>query len=822
MSQKFTQDGVELVVAGLREFQNNLKQAGLSWDATIQRFRASSGQIAKTTDIGPAFAQMQSQISGAIPMLDQFGASLGVSSVAASGMSTESVALGAAIGVLGGAAVLAAVQIGKELVSAIKDAVGWMKQTATQALMLAGEFQEMEFVALAVGRAMGKSRSEIESSVQQMADLGIRVDVANKVVSQFIRYQLDMASAVDLVRVAQATAIMTQRDSSEEMDGLVHAALSGSTIMLRQRGIFIDADRAFADYAKTLGRGVDTLTETEKAQARLNAIIEAGAAVLGVYDAAMKSPTKQLRTLTGRELPTLLAQLGAPFLNAFASVVGGVREVVNALTEATREGGTLYPVLINLGAAASYVADGFAAAAKDVVSWIQNIDQSTTDGFQGVIAKMFHFGFELVAQFAEGIVSATVTVLVAAMNMIGWVLERFLGPGSPPKVALGITQWGIDAINEYLRGFTMGDWSILETIQDPLSRILKGPQFVEFSKEIIAALAGGEQLSAAFYERIAAAAGKFGQAVAELTRRRVELVQATDAATAAEKRLKKAEESLTKSQARVTVERRKYNEMLREGATKAQLAAQMVQVRGAEEQARAALEEKKISEDAVDAAKDRQEVAKEQYDLQSKLVNQLLQLDKAQQEIEEGKVPGVPKVPKAKEILEALGLEMPEPAAWDITSGISDAIDRAKAALAEKLKELFKPLTDAWAEIQKDLGRLGDAWGEFKKILDDFWASPTGKGISKFFETLFPEGTLGRMVQWTTQALLLTGAFFVLNLAIGFLFSPLGLLILSLAVLAGMWEANNDEIMVTIDQLGILSGIALYKASTSATQLWDI
>ena len=532
----------------------------------------------------------------------------------------------------------------------------------------------------------------------------------------------------------------------------------------------------------------------------------------------MKSPTKQLRTLTQREIPELLAQLGAPFLNAFASIVGGVREVVNALTEAAREGGSLYPVLINLGAAASYVADGFAAAAKDVVSWIQNIDQSTTDGFQGVIAKMFHFGFELVAQFAEGIVSATVSVLVAAMNMIGWVLEMFLGPGSPPKVALGITQWGVDAINEYLRGFTMGDWSILETIQDPLSRILKGPQFVEFSKEIIAALAGGEQLSAAFYERVAAAAGKFGQAVAELTRRRVELVQATDAATAAEKRLEKAQESLTKSQQQVTVERQKYNEMLREGATKAQLAAQMVQVRGAEEQARAALEEKKASESAVEAAKDRQEVAKEQYDLQAKLVNQLLKLDEAQKDIEKEKA--LAKLKKGEPIIPEM--EMPEPATWDITSGISDAIDRAKAALADKLKELFKPLTDAWAKIQEDLGRLGDAWDKFKKTLDEFWASPTRKGISAFFETLFPEGTLGRMVNWTTQALLLTGAFVALKLAVGLLFSPLGLLIVSLAILAGMWEANNEEIMVTNEQLRILAVIALQKASTSATQLWEI
>ena len=726
MSQKFTQDGVELVVAGLREFENDMKRAGIAWDDTVQRFR-KGGKFISDVDVGKAFKSLEGSAASVTPTLGNLASNLDITGVAASGMSTESVALGAAIGVLGGAAVMAAAKIGKELVGAIRDAVGWMKQTATQALMLAGEFQEMELATLAIGRAMGKSRVEIESSVQQMVDLGIRTDVANKTVAQFTRYQLDLASAVDLVRIAQATGIMMHRDSTEEMESLVHAALSGSTIMLRQRNIFIDVAKAAKDYAAVLGRDVDTLNQAELAQGRLNAIIESGANLLDVYSETMKSPTKQLRTLTQREIPELLAQVGEPFLKAFSTAVGGVREVVGALMEATREGGSLYPVLINLGAAASLIADGFAAAAKYIADWIRNFDLSVTKGLTGVIEKMFTFGFELVAFFAEGIVTATVTVLTAAMKAISWVLENWIAPGSPPKIAPGITQWGIDVMAAYLRGFTMADFSILETIQDPLSRILEGPQFAEFSQELIAAMGGGKELGTSFYDRIAEAAGKFGKEVAELTRQRVELVRATDAATAAEKRLEQAEKSALKTQQQVGVERRKYNEMLREGASRAQLAVQMIQVRNAEKQAATAREEVNASQAASEAATERQETAQEQYDLQSKLLNQLLQLDKVQQDIAEGKVPAIPEAPKIKAGEPIIpGLEMPEPGAWDITSRISDAIDRAKAKLKEKLKELFKPLTDAWAEIQRQGALLADeslafsirvglAWDELKK-----------------------------------------------------------------------------------------------------------
>ena len=725
MSQKFTQDGVELVVAGLREFQNDMKRAGLSWDETVQKFR-KGGQVLSDMDVGKAFKGLEGSAASAAPALGNLTSSMGTTGAAAGGMSIASVALGVAVGALVPVVLSAATAIGKAFVNAIRDAVGWMKQIGARTLMLAGEYQEMEFAALAIGRAMGKSREEIEGSVKEMVDLGIRTDIANKTVAQFTRNQLDLASAVDLVRIAQATGIMMQRDSSEEMDSLVHAALSGSTIMLMQRGIFVDMSKAVEEHAKALGRDVEALTETEKAQGRLNAIIASGANILDVYDEVIKSPTKQLRTLTQREIPELLAQLGAPFLNAFASVVGSVREVVGALMEATREGGSLYPVLINLGAAASLIADGFAVAAKYIANWIRNFDLSVTKGLTGTIEKMFTFGFELVAMFAEGIVTATVTVLVAAMKAISWILETWIAPKSPPKIAPGITQWGIDTMAQYLRGFTMADFSILETIQDPLSRILKGPQFAEFSQELIAAMGGGKELGTSFYDRIAEAAGKFGKEVAELTRQRVELVRATDAATAAEKRLEQAEKSALKTQQQVGIERRKYNEMLREGASKAQLAAQMTQVRNAEKQAATAREEVNASQAASEAATERQETAQEQYDLQSKLLNQLLQLDKAQQDIAEGKVPAIPGAPKVKAGEPIIpGLEIPEPGAWDITSSIGEAIERAKEKLKEKLKELFKPLTDAWAEIQRQNALLADeslafsmrvglAWGDLK------------------------------------------------------------------------------------------------------------
>ena len=58
-------------------------------------------------------------------------------------------------------------------------------------------------------------------------------------------------------------------------------------------------------------------------------------------------------------------------------------------------------------------------------------------------------------------------------TFIASLLAHWLAPGSAPLIASNIVDWGSSAFTEFLRGFTMADFDILEGVQRPLKRALK-------------------------------------------------------------------------------------------------------------------------------------------------------------------------------------------------------------------------------------------------------------------------------------------------------------------------------------------------------------
>jgi len=725
MADKLTRDGVELMVMGFDKFIADLDKSGLKWDETVNRFRDGSGKLAKTTDVGPAFEKMRGYMAAsrdALASLSQeapktssglldFGKNVLLGAGQSAGLNTAITALTGGVGALGIAVGSAAVNIGKKFVTAVKEATAALQQFFVESLHVAGEYEEMEYTALAVGQAMGLSRDTIEGASGALQDLGVRADVANKAVAQLARNNLDLASSTDLVRIAQATGIIMQRDSSEELDALIHAAISQSTVMLRQRGIFIDNELALKKYADTLGKTTEELTQSEQAQARVNAIIENGQRVLGVYDAAMKSPTKQLRSLSGREIPALKAALGAPFLDAWAGAIGIVRDFVGRLTDAISEGGSLYPILVNLGAAASMFVDGLRSGYDAVISFVEGLEVDLGGGIMDIVSSAFRWGAEIVGALAEGMVRAYTTTLTYAMNRISEFLTYWLSPGSPPRVAPDLDKWGMSAMTTYLEGMTSADFDVLEKIQGPLQNILEGPEFADISKSLAQALAGGDRKS--FLDIVSGATEMFGQEVAQVAEKQFALADATDAVRVAEEQLAETRDRFNASQKKVVDLTEQYNTMLRQGASRQELDAQLKLINAAEKQRDLAADQIGGAEAAVDIAKKREDAAKEELSLQERLLNQLMGINTALVENEKEKMP---KGAKEKLFPEDV---LPEPTEFDLTSKIGSAIEDAKEALKGKFADLFSPLTDAIANVKED-------WKDFTDSIDGFVTDITG------------------------------------------------------------------------------------------------
>lgn len=251
------------------------------------------------------------------------------------------------------------------------------------------------------------------------------------------------------------------------------------------------------------------------------------------------------------------------------------------------------------------------------------------------------WGYNIIAGFANGMAKG-ISLITQVIGYIAKVISYWLSPGSPPKALPDLPEWGMGAMAEYLRGFTEADFDALEGIQKPLEQALDilvdtgrigeraaANLYRDLSMAIAEAISSGN-IEEGLFERIAQAAGPFGQEIAKLARLQIQLAQATNALVAAEKALEEAQKR--ESAARVSVNKKvkEYNAMLRAGADKTSLAAKLAEVQVSEQAARASTEERIRQEQLVEAAKAQVEALKEAVSLQERLVQQLLEITRKQ------------------------------------------------------------------------------------------------------------------------------------------------------------------------------------------------
>lgn len=570
--------------------------------------------------------------------------------------------MGAALGV-GAAAV-------QGLISVVKSAISSVYELGASAIMTASRVQQLNLIARTLGNNAGYTSAEIDGVVNSIRKQGISMGVANNVAANFLKAQLDLTKASELARVAQDAATLSNEGSSDALENIIYGITTLSPIVLRHHGIMVNLEVAYKNYAETMGITGRDLTVFEKQQAALNATLEYGTNITGAYQASMQTAGKQLGTLKSRLLPDLLATMGAPFQDAFYRAVLAINEFVKALITTFSEGGKLYPLMQDLGAIASILADLFLGASRvvsgaitslenvfagsfgniaDIVSQgSENIGVTIESSLQRIVYNAFAWGYNLITQFANGMLQSAGTNLMTVIQQIGNVIAGWFSPGSPPKVAPEIDKWGLSTVNEWLKGFTKGDYSILDSIQGPIQSALgalvdlgelgqgdANKMFGDLSKQLIEGLSSGN-LDASFYDQLASGLGQFGVEIADLTKKQLALEQSEKQVAQAEKDLADARERQSKAGAAVNAETIKYNQLLRGGATDEELAAQKKKIDLANEQYNQAKKDEGVAQDKLDAAKAQQEALKEQVDLQTKLIQQLIELAKIQKDVSKG------------------------------------------------------------------------------------------------------------------------------------------------------------------------------------------
>src|SRR5580693_3748767 len=301
-----------------------------------------------------------------------------------------------AIGGLGAA-------VGKSVATGIAGATVAAAGFGVEAFKTAARVGEMDASLRALAKANGLSYDEMQKSVAAIRKQGIEAGTAQQLVAQFARNQLDLGKSTDLARVAQDAAVISGRNSTEVLGDLVHGITTQNSQVLRNAGLNVQAGQAVDKYAKSIGKATKDLTDAERSQAVLNAVLESGKTVAGAYAEAMTEPGKVLRSFA-RVADDIKISVGQGLLQAFGPVILQGYELAKALSAALAPGGALAPIFDAIGVAVGQLV---APLAGMITQWAKWIEALKPEQIESVTSAIKRFGPAILAG------AAALTALVA-------------------------------------------------------------------------------------------------------------------------------------------------------------------------------------------------------------------------------------------------------------------------------------------------------------------------------------------------------------------------------------------------------------------------
>ena len=313
--------------------------------------------------------------------------------------------------------------VGKSVATGIAGATVAATAFGVESFKTAARAGEMDASLRALAKANNLSYDSMQKQVTAIRGQGIEMGVAQNLVAQFARGQLDMGKATDLARVAQDAAVISGRNSSEVLDDLTHGIMTQNTQVLRNAGVNVQAGKAIDDYAKSVGKSAKDLTEAERAQAVLNAVLREGQGIAGAYSAAMEEPGKVLRSFK-RVTDDIKLSVGQGLLQAFGPLILQAYDLAKGLSAAIAPGGALAPIFDAIGEAVTRLVAPLVTIVAKWTDWIANLKPEQVEKVVEIIRR---FGPALIAA-AGGLTALVAPSLLGQIPVLGGLLQNLMGP----------------------------------------------------------------------------------------------------------------------------------------------------------------------------------------------------------------------------------------------------------------------------------------------------------------------------------------------------------------------------------------------------------
>ena len=267
------------------------------------------------------------------------------------------------------------------------------------------------------------------------------------------------------ILIASVTAIISVFTTLENSSETTKSTLD----KLRESVLFIITD--FSTFTDTLQRlfnianqeGIN-LAQFSEFPEFLENIVSAGLDVVITFNQIIdtiteaQTPFEALFNLVGL-LPDKFAMFGQALLNA-QSITEAYQVILNQLPV------TLQNILNSVVTFASQ----FTGTFTRVRDFIANGVTSIIDFLSTIFSSFVDWGANIIVELAKGIRSA-VGLVIDAINFIGSVITDLLAPGSPPKILPDLPQWGKNVADQFLRGLSLADFSLIGSFGDTVGEI---------------------------------------------------------------------------------------------------------------------------------------------------------------------------------------------------------------------------------------------------------------------------------------------------------------------------------------------------------------
>jgi len=459
----------------------------------------------------------------------------------------------------------------------------------------------------------------------------------------------------------------------------------------------------FAGMGKKIGAAVAPVTRLSRSFSKLGGII-----------AKIATPLAALATGAGL---FLLFQKATEQSNALGREMARLNEIFNRVARVV---GDIVAPLISLlvDELEKIVPAGIAAGDVLNTEFVRKVAKTAEDALR--------WGIEIVSEFASGMIQGATGAMVVALNFISGVLESWLKAFSPPRIAPSIGIWGASAMEEWLKGFTEGDFSILEGIQGPLQSAMStlvslgvvaaekaGKAFVRLSQDIAGAIATGKGFGAVI-ANLRQVGGRFGDALANIAQGQFNVARATREVEEAERRLADSRKATEQHKGTIQGLRAEFKALRKAGADPAVLKAKREEIKAEQARLRQSRVAGKAAEADVKTAKERETNAKRQLGLQQRLINQLIKMAQVQ-----AQATAAAAAAAAAGVPTGAGIPLPE---MPELTGPTAAFEEMKERIRAKLKDLFTPLIERWNnEMKPAIAGLGEAFETFGEIVGKVW-----------------------------------------------------------------------------------------------------